>query len=213
LAVPAQHNAEDAGMTGTTSVAEAGGVRTRSAASGTGDRLRQALEGYIRRLARARHFAYHPQPRPGDAAAAAAHLAAAEELEPELRSLLQDYTPPGSGEPGAGGAPEDADATRAGRGLRFGFRALPPLGPYIGSGLAPRMGVAGAGPPRRGDRLARRGEVAAAAERYLRLVDRGAALATHPRPLDTDAEAAAGQAAAARRAVRRLREELEALNK
>jgi hypothetical protein len=211
LAVPAQHSAEDAGMTGTTSVAEAGGVRTRSAASGTGDRLRQTLEGYIRRLARARHFAYHPQPRPGDAAAAAAHLAAAEELEPELRTLLQEDTPPGSGAPA--GAPADADTSRAGRGLRFGIGALSPIGPDIGAGLGPRIGLDGAGPPRRGDRLARRGEVAAAAERYLRLVDRGAALATHPRPLDTDAEAAAGQAAAARRAVRRLREELEALNK
>ena len=186
-------------MTGTTSVAEASGMRTQSATSGKGDRLRLALESYIRRLARARHFAHHPLPRPGDAAAAAAHLAAAEELEPELRSLLQDFTPPGSGEPGG---IADADATRTGRGLRFGIGALSPIGPDIG-----------AGPPRRGDRLARRGEVAAAAERFLRLVDRGAALASHPRPLDTDAEAATGQAAAARRAVWRLREELEALHK
>ena len=184
-------------MTGTTSVAVAGGRRTRESTGGGGDRLRLALERYIRRLARARHFAYHPLPRAGDAAAAEAHLAAAEELEPELRSLLR-----AAAAPGADGA---ADSGRAGRGLRFGIGALLPIGP--------EPGAVRAGRPGRSDRLARRGAAAAAAERYLRLVDRGAALAGHARPLDTDGEAAAGQAAAARRAVRRLHEELEALHK
>jgi hypothetical protein len=197
-------------MTGTTSVAVAGGTRTQGSAGGTGDRLRLALECYIRRLARARHFAYHPLPRAGDAAAAETHLAAAENLEPELRSLLRAAAASGAG--AAGGA-ADADAGRAGRGLRFGIGALLPIGAELSTDAGARIGAARMGRPGRGDRLARRGDVAAAAERYLRLVDRGAALAGHPRPLDTDGEAAAGQAAAARRAERRLREELEALNK
>jgi hypothetical protein len=164
-------------------------------------RLRPVLERYVRRLAYARHFAHHPQPRPEDAARSEDYLDEAQRMEAEVRSLLHAVLPgdlDGGGAASAGEAPEFGD----GRGLTFGIGL--PLG---------RIGTADRRPVDQRDRLARRADVEAEAERYLRLLGRAESLAGAPRPLDTDAGAVARQLAAARRAERRLKEGLEGLTK
>jgi hypothetical protein len=141
-----------------------------------GPPLRQALGEYILHLARARHFAFHPDARPTDAARADAHLDAARRAEATLRALLE-------------GAP-----TGAGAGVALD-----------GSG-----GPDGALIPRQ-QRLTRRLEAGRVAERCLRLLERAEVLATHPCPLDSDGEVAAGQLEAAGRARLALRQELRDL--
>jgi hypothetical protein len=164
-------------------------------------RLRPVLERYVSRLAYARHFAHHPQPRPEDAARSENHLDEAQRMEAEVRSLLHAVLPDG---PDGGGAasPGKAPGFGYGRGLTFGIGL--PLG---------RIGTADRRPVDRRDRLARRADVEAEAGRYLRLLGRAESLAGAPRPLDTDAGSVARQLAAARRAERRLKEGLEALTK
>jgi hypothetical protein len=128
-------------------------------------------------------------------------------MEPELRALLLAVAPDDAG--GAGGTsgpgasrPREPAGAGDGPGLTFGIGL--PLG---------RIGTPDRLPVDQHHRLARRAGVAAEAEGYLRLLGRAESLAGAPRPLDTDAEAVAGQLAAARRAERRLKEGFEALTK
>jgi hypothetical protein len=72
--------------------------------------LRRALSEYILHLARARHFAFHPDARPTDGARADAHLDAARRAEATLRALLEG-APTGTGvedAPDGSGGPDGA---------------------------------------------------------------------------------------------------------
>ncbi len=151
-----------------------------------GPPLRQALGEYILHLARARHFAFHPDARPTDAARADAHLDAARRAEATLRALLEG-APTGMGSPDGALTVQRADTERD---AEKGDRAV-----------APRQ-----------QRLARRLEAGRVAERCLRLLERAEVLATHPCPLDADGEVAAGQLEAAGRARLALRQELRDLS-
>jgi len=72
--------------------------------SSAGPPLRQALGEYILHLARARHFAFHPDARPTDAARVDVHLDAARRAEATLRALLEGAS--------LEGAPAGADKDR-----------------------------------------------------------------------------------------------------
>jgi hypothetical protein len=155
-------------------------------------RLRRALDQYVTDVARARHFAWHPSPRPTDAVAAETHLDAARATERELIGALDAL--------GAGTGADERDDPRR-QGLTFGIG-----GPEHLKSKALVSTAVGKSAP-----LARRIEAAHLAERCLRLLARAESLADHPHPPDTSTEMASGQMGAAGRAERVLWATLHAL--
>jgi hypothetical protein len=158
------------------------------------DRLRRALDRYVLDVARARHFAWHPSPRPTDSVRAEAHLDAARATERELVGALEAL--------GAGTGDDEQGAARR-QGLTFGIG-----GPEHLKSKALVSTAAGKSAP-----LARRVEAAHLAERCLRLLARAEALAdrTHPPDATAEGEVASGQLAAAGRDERVLWATLHAL--
>lgn len=158
-------------------------------------KVQRALAQYVGHLSRASHFAFHPLPRPTDAAAASEHFDAAVSMEPDLWTFLTELI--------ADEQDEEGHAEAYSHGLMFGIGAL----------LEPTFASTEAQDEALDDRYARRSGILAIAERYRRLLARAETLVNHPEPLQTDAEAAVGQLAAVQHAERLLLREFNALTK
>jgi hypothetical protein len=167
------------------------------------DRLRRALDRYVLDVARARHFAWHPAPRPTDTVRAEVHLDAARATERELIGALEALGAGAAGTAGTAGSGDDEQGAGRRQGLTFGIG-----GPEHSKSKALVSTAAGKSAP-----LARRVEAAHLAERCLRLMARAESLTGRPHPPDATAEieVASGQLDAAGRAERVLWATLHAL--